>query len=109
MTPFDQVVQYLESSVGGVDIGAHGNFWRGLTKQQFTKYIVSVNVNIPLLKVGDGAGSNLIKALQGDLPFGKNIGVAGAAFNQMPDTTQYPAMPPAQIAFIKNWIDGGCL
>ena len=109
MTPFEQVVQYLEDSVNGITIGAHGNFWRGLTKEQFKKYIVSVNVNVPLLKVGDCAGSNLIKALKGELPFGKNNGVAGAAFNQMPDTTQYNPLPDAQITFIKTWIDGGCL
>jgi hypothetical protein len=108
MTQFEQVVLYLENSVGGNDLGAHGNFWRGLTKEQFTKYIVSVNVSVPLLTVGNGAGSNLIKALKGELPFGKNIGVAGAAFNQMPDTEQYPPMPSDQIDFIRKWVDDGC-
>src|SRR4051812_24535450 len=108
MTQFDQVVQYLEDSVGKNDIGAHGNFWRGLTKDQFTQFIVSVPINVPLLTIGNGDGSNLIKALKGELPFGKNIGVAGAAFNQMPDTEQYPPMPPEQIDSIKQWIDAGC-
>jgi hypothetical protein len=106
MTQFDQVVQYLEDSVGGNDLGAHGNFWRGLTKDQFTNYIVSVTVNVPLLKSGDGAGSNLIKALKGELPFGNDVGVEGAAFPRMP--FGYEPLPAQRIAFIKNWIDAGC-
>jgi hypothetical protein len=106
MTPFEQVVQYLENSVGGNDLGAHGNFWRTLTKEQFKAYIVSVNVNVPLLTVGNGAGSNLIKALKGELPFGSDTGVVGAAFPRMP--YGYPQIAPDQIDFIKTWIDNGC-
>jgi hypothetical protein len=37
MTPFEQVIQILDQSLGGsrVSIGAHGAFWRGITRGEF--------------------------------------------------------------------------
>ncbi len=106
MKRFDRVKEYLEAAVNGNNINAHGNFWRGKTLADFKSFVVPVRGGVQLLVVGDGANSNLIKALQGVAPFGADQGVPGATFNRMPDG--YPAMPPDRIAYIKSWIDDGC-
>jgi hypothetical protein len=101
MKKLDRVKQYLEDAVNGDDIGVHGNFWRDLDLAHFKTYVVPVHGGVPLLVVGNGANSNLIKALKGQPPFG-----AGQQFPRMPKG--YPAMDPVRIEYIKTWIDGGC-
>jgi len=59
-----------------------------------------------LLVSGDGAGSNLVKALRGEAPFGADIGTPGATFRRMP--AGRPAVPPEKVDVIKKWIDDGC-
>ena len=56
--------------------------------------------------IGDGAGSNLVKALKGESPFGADSGNPDADFNRMPSGLSQ--VPPAAIAFIEEWIDAGC-
>ncbi|MEI8368261.1 MAG: hypothetical protein WCJ31_07485 [Planctomycetia bacterium] len=112
MRKFERVKQYLEDAVNNTTIGRHGNFWRPLNLDQFKTFAVNVPprvVNWPLLVVGDGANSNLIKALQGVAPFGLDAGVPGATLNRMPDPDfGYAKMPDDRIKFIKDWIDAGC-
>lgn len=109
MTKLDRVKQYLEEAVNGDDIGTHGNFWRDLTLEQFKSFVVPVHGGVPLLVVGDGANSNLIKALSAVFPFGKDEGVPGATYKRMPDPDDgYSKMDPVRIQFIKDWIDAGC-
>jgi hypothetical protein len=109
MKRFDRVKQYLEDAVNSDTIGIHGNFWKALTLDQFKSYVVQVHGGVQLLIVGNGANSNLVKALEGRFPFGKDTGVPGATFNRMPDPDAgYGPMPAERIAYIKGWIDGGC-
>jgi photosystem II stability/assembly factor-like uncharacterized protein len=104
---FQQVREILDAAIGGpdVEIGVHRAFWRGLTREEFvTKKVV----NRPLLVVGDGAGSNLVRALAGEAPFGADLPEPpdGAIFSRMP--AGMAAVAPESIAFIEQWIDDGC-
>jgi photosystem II stability/assembly factor-like uncharacterized protein len=107
MTRYERVLQILDNAIGGatVTIGAHQAFWRGLSRDAFVAKKV---FNRPLVVVGDGAGSNLVKALSGQAPFGADLPdpPPGAQFNRMPSGLA-PA-PATDIAFIKQWIDDGC-
>ncbi len=108
MNRFERVIQILDNAIGGPDaiIGAHGTFWRGLTRDQFvTKNVFTLDV----ITVGQGASSNLVKALKGETPFGSDLP------NPPPDAG-FPRMPAGldpvaaqDIAFIEQWIDEGCL
>lgn len=103
MKRFDRVKQILEESVEGKTINAHGNFWRGLTLEQFKTKKVFGKL---LVEVGNAENSNLIKALEGTSPFGADIGTPGAIFNRMPDG--FPPVQLEKIAVIKKWINDGC-
>jgi photosystem II stability/assembly factor-like uncharacterized protein len=108
MTRFERVVQILDEAIGGpgVNIGVHGAFWRGQTRDQFVAKKVQ---GLTLLVVGDGAGSNLVKALKGEAPFGQDLDnpPPGARFDRMPSGLDPVA--PENIAFIQKWITDGCL
>jgi photosystem II stability/assembly factor-like uncharacterized protein len=82
---------FLDEGIEGNDIGAHGAFWRGLSRDDFVAYKVFGFVD--LVSVGDGSGSNLVKALRGE------------GFQQMP--RGFPPLPAERIAFIEAWIDDG--
>jgi hypothetical protein len=107
MTRFERVLQILDEAIGGpgVNIGVHGAFWRGLSRDQFVAKKV---LNLDLLVLRDGAGSNLIKALKGQAPFGADLDdpPAGARFSRMP--AGLTPVPDPDIDFIKRWIDDGC-
>jgi photosystem II stability/assembly factor-like uncharacterized protein len=106
MNRFEKVVEIIDNAVGGpvVPVGFHGAFWRGVSRSDFvTKSIFG----LPLISVGDGANSNLVKALKGESPFGADVGNPDADFNRMP--SGLPPVPSEDIAFIQRWIDEGCL
>jgi photosystem II stability/assembly factor-like uncharacterized protein len=107
MNRFQRAIQILDDAIGGraVNIGYHGAFWRGLTRDQF---IVCKVYGRDLVKSGDGAGSNLVKALKGESPFGADLPTPppGALYDRMPDGLL--PVTDADIAFIQNWIDEGC-
>jgi hypothetical protein len=107
---FKKVVQLLEDGVRGFRIGAHHNFWRDCTRDQFVATSVFGNPLIATTPDGtfDAAGSNLIKALRGEPPF-------NAPESDGPDHTLYPRMPverpplPKQaVEYIAGWIERGC-
>jgi photosystem II stability/assembly factor-like uncharacterized protein len=107
MTRFDQVVQILNIAVGGANapVGFHGPFWRNTTRDEFvTKEVFG----LALITLGNGAGSNLVKALKGEVPFGADLPDAppDATMNRMPSGRAPVAAP--DIAFIQKWIDDGC-
>ncbi|MEX0676002.1 MAG: ferritin-like protein [Pirellulales bacterium] len=87
-----QIQIFLDEAVEGNEIGAHGAFWRGLSRDEFVAYRVFNTVR--LVQPGDGANSNLVKALHGD------------GFPRMP--LGYPPMPEDRIEFIERWIQDGC-
>jgi photosystem II stability/assembly factor-like uncharacterized protein len=107
MNRYERVVQILDSAVGGpsAPVGFHGAFWRGLTRNQFVAKKV---FGLELVTVGNGAGSNLVKALKGESPFGADLPdpPPEASFNRMPSGRDPVAA--ADIAFIQQWIDDGC-
>ncbi len=83
---FSQVKSILEEAVSNTDIGSHGNFWRGQTRDQFIA--MRVFGRPLLLRRADGTfdeiESNLVKALEGRNPFGSDLGTPGATFRRMP-------------------------
>jgi hypothetical protein len=108
MGQFERVTQILDEAVGGPDasVGAHGPFWRGLTRDQFVAKSV---FGVQLIALGQGAGSNLVRALKGEAPFGNDL-------PDPPPDAQFPRMPAGMdpvaaqdVAFIQQWIDDGCL
>src|SRR5262245_58439613 len=105
MTTYKRVVEILDASVGGpsAPVAAHGAFWRGLTRDEFVHKRV---FGQPLVAVGDGAGSTLVKALKGEAPFGSDTGSAGATFRRMPGGR--PPVGAPEIAEIETWINAGC-
>jgi hypothetical protein len=100
MNRFQRVVEILDNAVGGptATIFAHGPFWRNQTKDQFVARVI---FELPIITVGDGAGSNLVKALRGEEPFGT------LDLPRMPAGGLDP-VPAEQIAEIEQWIDDGC-
>jgi photosystem II stability/assembly factor-like uncharacterized protein len=107
MNRYERVIQILDAAIGGPDvgIGAHGAFWRGLTRDQF---VVKRVFGQDLVQVGQGAASNLVKALKGEAPFNDNP-------PDPPPDARFPRMPAGldpvraeEIAVIEQWIDDGC-
>jgi hypothetical protein len=98
MADFVRVLEILDNAIGGpgAHIGAHGAFWRGLTRDQFINKSV---FGLKLIELGDGAHSNLVKALKGEEPFDD------LTFRRMP--AGRPPVPAAQIAEIEDWINAG--
>ena len=99
MNRFRHVQEILDDAVGGPDafVGAHGPFWRDTSRDEFVELDV---FDEPLVSVGDGRGSNIVKALRGEMPFD------GSEFPRMP--AGLDPVPPEQIDFISRWIDDGC-
>jgi photosystem II stability/assembly factor-like uncharacterized protein len=108
MTRYQRVLDILDQAVGGsnVNIGAHGAFWRGLSRDQFVAKKV---FGVDLVVVGRGQDSNLVKSLKGEAPFGNDLPnpPPGAKYPRMPEGS--PPVSDADIAFIQSWIDEGCL
>jgi hypothetical protein len=105
MERYQEIIDILDNAVGGsaAPVGAHGAFWHGKTRDQF----IATNVfGQKLLLPGDGANSNIIKALSAQAPFGMDVGKPGATFRRMP--AGRPPVPDEKIAVIKKWIDDNC-
>ena len=107
MTRFERVIHILDQAVGGpsVNIGVHRAFWRGITRDDFVAKTV---FGLALVTPSDGRGSNLVKALKGESPFGIDLPdpPADAQFSRMP--AGLPPVPDSDIALIQTWIDDGC-
>lgn len=104
---FERVIKILDGSIGGPEasIGAHRAFWRGLTRDQF---IAKKVFGKDLVVVGDGANSNLVRALRGQSPFGSDLTdpPEDADFRRMPAGRE--PVPDDSIKFIEQWISDGC-
>jgi len=101
---FSKVVRILDDAVRGFPIGAHHNFWRDCTRDEFIAKSIFGHPLIATRPDGtfDPDASNLIKALRGEPPFDSNP----EGFPRMP--AEHPPIRPEQIAFIHNWIAQGC-
>lgn len=100
MNRFSKVIAILDDSVGGSTspAGPHGAFWRSISRDDF---VVRSVFGLQLIEVGNGAASNLVKALKGEVPFD------GSNFNRMPAGGLVPVSDD-DIKFIEAWIDDGC-
>jgi hypothetical protein len=118
MNRFLQVRDILDNAVGGPAapvFAEHGAFWRDVTRDRFVQLLIhdlisGATADIrdePIITLGDGNDSLLVKALRGEKPFGQNLGVPGAQFPQMPAGGRDP-VPADQIAVIAQWIDDRC-
>jgi photosystem II stability/assembly factor-like uncharacterized protein len=107
MNRFEHVIQILDDAIGGpgVNIAVHGAFWRHVTRDVFVARKVQ---GLDLLVLGNGAGSNLVKALKGESPFGQDLDnpPPDARFDRMP--SGLPPVSDDNIAFIQKWIDDRC-
>ncbi len=107
MTSFEKVQLILDQSIGGpaVNIGAHHAFWRGITRDQF---VIKSVFGLPLISLGHGADSNLIKALKGQAPFGSDLNPPTPGANKRRMPAGLNPVADADIAFIEQWINDGC-
>lgn len=104
---FQGVVAILDEAIGGpgVGIGAHQAFWRDISRDDFVAKKV---IGKKLIILGDGANSNLVRALKGEVPFGSDLPGAPpeATTRRMP--AGRPAVPAESITAIEQWINDGC-
>ncbi len=100
---FAEIQQLLDAAIGGVEIGAHHAFWRGITRDQF---VIKKVFGRAVVNPGNADDSNLVKALRGEAPFGLDIGTPGATIARMP--ARMNPMAPEDITCIVNWINEGC-
>lgn len=107
---FTDIKTLLDNVVGGPkeELDAHGAFWRTGTRDDFIKFTYRGE---PLFAIAAGGGfdveeSNLVKALEGRLPFGRDQGVPGARFRRMP--AGLPPMAANDILTVREWIRLGC-
>lgn len=103
MSRFQKIKNILDRLVEGSNIGAHGAFWRGTTRDEFISMIV---FGYPLVSLNEPESSNLLKALSGTAPFGADTGTSGGFMNRMP--SGWPSASEEDIAFIRQWINDGC-
>jgi hypothetical protein len=106
MNRFQRVKDILDAAVGGPTAVVHlphRAFWRDRSRDDFVRLVVQ---GLPLVTLGDGDGSNLVKALRGQAPFGEDVGTPTAEIRRMP--AGRPPVPPERIEFVARWIDDGC-
>ena len=99
---YARIQQILDDAVHGNCFGAHGPFWRGITRDQFVAKAIFGRKLLATRPDGsfDPVESNLMKALEGRPPFD------GSLFRRMPDG--YPPIAESQLAEIRTWITVGC-
>lgn len=98
LSKFERVKQILDTAVNGENLGAHGAFWRDLTRDEFVKVKI---FGQQLLIVGNCEESNLVDALRGTGKF------AGVPYRRMPGGRN--PVSEHDIEFICRWINDGCL
>jgi hypothetical protein len=90
---FAQVKKILQESVNNEKIGGHGNWWEGLSRDEFVNYEI---FRQRLVNIGDADNSVVIHALTGTGMFSK------------PMPIDHPPVPKDRIQFIRDWINDGC-
>jgi hypothetical protein len=102
MTKFERVRAILTAAVGDGQPGhdGHGKFWN-LPLEEVKQLTIFGERVVETEGDHRGARSALVKALKGEPPFDDS------GFGRMP--LDRPAVAPADIAFVEQWIDGGAL
>ena len=71
MSNFLEIKEILDNAVGGAAApvaGPHRAFWRTQTRDQFVNFRI---LGLPIIMLGNGSGSTIVKALRGEAPFGQ--------------------------------------
>lgn len=105
---YAQLQAYMDSLIKqyGTSIASapHDAFWHILDYKQFIGgNVPNITPPVKILQVGNGAGSNIVQALQGVGPL---FGPTGD-YGQMPADGSGP-WTAQQIAPLMAWIDAGC-
>src|SRR5215210_956849 len=101
-TTFADIQKILDDAVQNEDIGSHGPFWRGISRDQFVVKKV-FGCQIILTEDGKFVGpkSPLVRILQASIEC-----PVGRTRPQMP--FGFPALPGDKIQVISDWIDAQC-
>jgi hypothetical protein len=97
MKTFQDIQEILDELVDNRSFGAHGAFWRTLSRDEFVEHRV---FGYQIIKLGNPSESNIIKALKGLPPFN------GVPFRSMP--AGMDEATAIQIKTIEDWIENGC-
>ena len=88
---YRDIQKILNDAVENEDIGAHGAFWRRLSRDEFVDHPVS---GCLLIHKWDGAMSNLVMILRGPTKCGPQMPAGG-----------FPPVSEENIQTISDWID----
>ncbi|HEX8071586.1 MAG TPA: hypothetical protein VF546_16650 [Pyrinomonadaceae bacterium] len=101
-TRFPNIQQILDDAVEGQNIGAHGPFWRGITRDEFVAKLV-FGCQIIFSENGTFVGpkSPLVQILQNPIECPVN-----RERPQMP--VGFPTVPAEKVQIISDWIDAQC-
>ncbi|MDQ1558318.1 MAG: hypothetical protein QOD32_1378 [Pyrinomonadaceae bacterium] len=101
-TKFADVQQILDEAVEQQDIGIHGPFWRGVSRDEFVvKEIFGCLILHQENETFNGPQSPLVKILRARIECG------GGSFPQMPAGIFSP-IAEEKIQTISDWIDAQC-
>jgi hypothetical protein len=101
-TRFPDIQRILDEAVEGQDIGAHGPFWRVVTRDEFVARLV---FGCPIIfsegGTFSGPRSPLVQILQNPIECPPD-----RERPQMP--VGFPLVPPEKVQIISDWIDAQC-
>jgi hypothetical protein len=101
-TKFPDIQRILDEAVEGQDIGAHGPFWRDITRDEFVaKKVFGCQIIFSDNGTFNGPRSPLVQILQAPIecPVDRER-------PQMP--VGFPFVPAERIQIISDWIDAQC-
>ena len=110
MYRFETTKKILQDLAGGHQSHAHATFWSdSFSRDEFVSHTIRFGLDsYPLVTLGDGANSNIVKAMLGIAPFGLDLHppTPGAIFRHMPPNSSEILKDATD--YIRHWIDDGC-
>lgn len=101
-TRFPDIQRILDEAVEGQHVGAHGPFWRDVTRDEFVaKRVFNCQIIFSENSTFVGPRSPLVQILQNAIEC-----PAGRSRPQMP--FGFPALPAEKVQIISDWIDAQC-
>lgn len=93
MSRLSEIQQILTDAVNGQEIGGHGKWWEGLSRDEFVQYRVFEQ---KVVEVGNAEDSLLIHSLEARGLFARPMPIG------------FPPVSAEKIGYIRKWIDEGC-